>query len=87
MRKPPRSLEEWLYYKLMDSEGFHRFVRKVYRRVNNIKDSPPRDRPLESHYLFKPSPVQKFRAFRMLFWDEIRGIFGLPRKTDKYFKD
>lgn len=86
MRRPPRSLEEWLYLKLMNSEGFHRFVGKVYRKVNNIHD-PKFDRissiPESS---FRPSSLQKFRAFRMLFWDELRGIIGLPRKTDKFFK-
>lgn len=87
MRKPPRSLEEWLYYKLMDSQGFHRFVGKVYRKVNNIQDPNLEKASSISESTFKPSSLQMFKAYRMLFWDEIRGIFGLPRKTNKYFKD
>lgn len=86
MRRPPRSLEEWLYYKLMDSEGFHRFVGKIYRKVNNIQDPKLDKSSLASESSFKPTSLQKFKAYRMLFGDEIRTIFGLPRKNDKYLK-
>lgn len=88
MRRPPRSLEEWLYYKLMDSDGFHRFVGKIYRKVNNIKERPL-DEGLRSRsqLTFEPTALQKFKAYRILFWDEIRSVIGLPRKANRYFKD
>lgn len=85
MRRPPRSLEEWLYYKLLDSPAFHRFVRRVYNKVNGISDTPQQQiKP--SEFLFKPTRFQKFKAYRMLFWDEIRASFNLPKKSSKYFK-
>lgn len=88
MRRPPRSLEEWLFYKLMDSEGFHRFVGKIYRKVNNIKEPPLAGGPSSSlQGTFKPTALQKFKAYRILFWDEVRSTLGLPRRSGKYFRD
>ncbi|KAL3229522.1 hypothetical protein RNJ44_01658 [Nakaseomyces bracarensis] len=87
MRRPPRSLEEWLYYKLLDSASFNRFVRRVYNRINGISESPALHHHTNpSEYLFKPTRMHKFKAYRLLFWDEIRGSFGLPKKSTKYFK-
>lgn len=85
MKGAPRSLEEWLFYKLMNSPGFHRFVRNVYYRVNGI--NPQHMEPMsKTDRLFHPTAFQKFKAYRMLFWDEMRSTVGLPRLTDKYFK-
>lgn len=87
MRKPPRSLEEWLYLKLMDSIYFHRFVRKIYNRINGIKGMENIEfEQAISQSLYKPTMSHKFRAYRILFMDEIRGIIGLPRKSDKILK-
>lgn len=86
MRRPPRSLEEWLFYKLIDSAGFHRFVGRIYRKVNGIKESPYQETLSASQFLYKPTATQKFKAFRILFWDEMRSIVGLPRNAEKYYK-
>lgn len=87
MKRPPRSLQEWLYYKLLDSEGFHRFVGKIYRKVNNIKEPPMREDLSHLQWTFKPTSMQKFKAYRILFWDEMRSTLGLPKKSSRYFKD
>lgn len=85
MRQAPRSIEEWLYYKLLDSQGFHRFVRRIYRKVNGIKDIPEMDmKRTANSLLYRPTQVEKFKAFRVLFWDEFRSTFGLRRKRDDY---
>ena len=87
MRQAPRSIEEWLYYKLLDSQGFHRFVRRIYRKVNGIKDVPEMDmKRTASSLLYRPTRPEKFKAFRVLFWDEFRSTFGLRRKSDDYLK-
>ncbi|ODQ61959.1 hypothetical protein WICANDRAFT_27625 [Wickerhamomyces anomalus NRRL Y-366-8] len=79
--KSPRNLEEFLYLKLMNSPAFHRFVRNIYFKVNGIQ---PPTRPLhEQHaadHLFQPTSAQKFKAYRLLFYDEWRATFGFPRK-------
>ncbi|GAV48146.1 hypothetical protein ZYGR_0I04430 [Zygosaccharomyces rouxii] len=85
MKRPPRSLEEWLYLQLLDSPRFHRFVGNVYRKVNGIKDGPQEGSFTASEYLFQPTKRQKFKAYRILFWDEMRSLIGLPRKSDKFF--
>ncbi|AQZ10138.1 YNL211C [Zygosaccharomyces parabailii] len=82
MRKAPRSVEEWLYYKLLDSPGFHKFVGNIYKKINGIKDKP-HEIFTSSEYLYRPTRSQKFRAYRVLFWDEMRTLIGLPRKSEK----
>lgn len=76
----PRNLEEWLYYKLLDSPAFNRFVRRVYNKINGISDTPP----APSEHLFKPTKAQKFKAYRVLFWDEIRASLNLPKKSTRF---
>ncbi|CCD25682.1 Mrx7p NDAI_0F03640 [Naumovozyma dairenensis CBS 421] len=85
MRGPPRSLQEWLYYKLLESPSFHKFVGNIYRKVNGIKDVPPPEFMSDIHFLYTPTRKHKFKAFRMLFFDEYRTFFGFSRKTDKFF--
>ncbi|CAB4253863.1 similar to Saccharomyces cerevisiae YNL211C Putative protein of unknown function [Maudiozyma barnettii] len=83
MKKAPRSIEEWLYFKLLDSPGFHRFVRRIYRRINGIKDTPDIEyRQTISPLLYKTTQLQKFKAFKILFIDEFRSSFGLHRKAN-----
>lgn len=83
MRRAPRSIEEWLYFKLLDSPGFNRFVRRIYNRINGIKNSPDINfQPRISPLLFKPTSSQKFKAFKVLFFDEFRSTFGFPKKSD-----
>lgn len=84
--RPPRNLEEWLYCKLLESEGFHRFVRKVYNKVNGIKETPLQHQANPSEFLYKPTRLHKFRAYRMLFWDEMRASLNLPKKSSKFLK-
>lgn len=83
MRRAPRNLEEWLFFKLMDSDRFHLFVRKIYRRVNGIPEISNGEKQTAFQYLYKPTRAQKFKAFRLLFWDEIRSTFGLSKKAQK----
>lgn len=85
MKGAPRSLEEWLFYKLMNSARFHNFVRSVYYKVNGINPHNV-DNISKTDRMFHPSPFQKFKAYRMLFWDEMRTTFGFSRLTDKYLK-
>ncbi|CCC71040.1 hypothetical protein NCAS_0G01530 [Naumovozyma castellii] len=84
MRNRPRNIQEWFYYTLLESPAFHRFVGKVYRRVNGIKDIPPLEHKQTLQFLYKPTKAHKINAFKMLFIDEYRATFGLPKKTDKY---
>ncbi|CCK70769.1 Mrx7p KNAG_0F01000 [Huiozyma naganishii CBS 8797] len=81
MRRAPRTLQEWLYFKLLDSPAFHRFVRRIYRRVNGIRDNATMEfEKQESDLLYRPTSWHKFKAFRYLYWDEIRATFGFPRR-------
>ncbi|CDO94082.1 unnamed protein product [Kluyveromyces dobzhanskii CBS 2104] len=85
MKGAPRSLEEWLFYKLMNSAGFHRFVRRIYYKVNGI--NPQQMETMgKTNQLFRPTGLQKFKAYRMLFWDEMRSTVGLPTITGKYLR-
>lgn len=36
---------------------------------------------------FKPTKLQKFKAFRLLFYDEWRATLGFQRQIHKHFKD
>lgn len=82
MKGPPRSLEEWIYYKLIQSPAFHKFVRSVYNKVNGIK--PTNMEPvLGFDDMFHPTTLQKFKAYRILFWDEMRTSVGLSKKSIK----
>lgn len=95
MARPPRSIEEWLYYKLLYSKGFNRFVRAIHDKINGI-DHMSRD-PNYTHWgnennnlnptSFRPTNLQKFKAFRLLFYDEWRATFGFQRKIYKHFKE
>ncbi|CCF56215.1 hypothetical protein KAFR_0A07810 [Kazachstania africana CBS 2517] len=88
MRRPPRSLEEWLYYKLINSVEFNRFVTRIHHKINGIKDTPQFNaKPQISPLLYKPSKFQKINAFRILFWDELKGTLGFKRTANKFFKD
>lgn len=94
---PNGYLERWLYQKLISSPGFHRFVRMIYNKVNGI-DHMSQDpnygnsfnasvfssinKPVE----YKPSLLHKLNAFRLLYIDEWRSIFGLQRKIHNHFK-
>ncbi|GMM37773.1 Mrx7 protein [Saccharomycopsis crataegensis] len=82
--RPPRNIEELLYRMLMDSKSFHRMVQKIYCRVNGIPyhkylDANAPD-PLKSSTnfaMYHPTKLHKFRAWRALFWDEMKKSFML----------
>ncbi|AMD22830.1 HHR061Wp [Eremothecium sinecaudum] len=80
MRRSPISLEEWMYQMLLRSVGFHRFVRRVYCYVNGIKPFNQESRTINFKAGYQLTTVHKIRAFRMLFWDELRASVGLRRK-------
>jgi len=81
MRPPPRSIEEWFYRYLMDSPGFHRWVKRVHARINRI----PFEEPLVQNgvkvnvHNYKPTMVHKFHAFRVVWADEMKRTFGLRK--------
>ncbi|KAH3898690.1 Mrx7p SCDLUD_005013 [Saccharomycodes ludwigii] len=79
MRPPPRSIEEWLYLKLLNSRSFNKFVFWVNCKVNKKQYHEP----ISSTTSYRPTELQKFKAYRILFWDEMRGTFGLKRLTNK----
>ncbi|CEP20397.1 unnamed protein product [Cyberlindnera jadinii] len=68
----------------MRSQTFHRFVRKVYYKVNGLDpaqfERETSSRIYQDNSLFKPSPLQKFRAWRALFVDEMRSSVGLSKR-------
>ncbi|SCU93241.1 LAFA_0F15368g1_1 [Lachancea sp. 'fantastica'] len=81
MRGGPRSIEELLYQKLLESPGFHRFVRRVYYKINGLQEPLKNDTiSVSADQVFRPTKAQKFKAYRMLFWDEMRSVFGLQRR-------
>ncbi|OBA21445.1 hypothetical protein METBIDRAFT_42047 [Metschnikowia bicuspidata var. bicuspidata NRRL YB-4993] len=75
--RPPTSLEELLYRKLMTSHAFHSWVRRVHARINRI---PLEEQTLEAdnsiHLLnYRPTTWHKVNAFRIIFWDELKKSF------------
>lgn len=83
-----RNLEEYLFHKLMKSHAFHRFVRGIYYKVNGIdprtiNHEPTGPRFPASDTLFQPTPGQKFKAFRLMFYDEMRSSVGLAKKYSR----
>ncbi|SCV05305.1 LANO_0H04544g1_1 [Lachancea nothofagi CBS 11611] len=85
MRGSPRSVQELLYQKLMESPGFHRFVRRIYYRINGLQEPMGNDSLPHAGQNFRPTALQKFKAFRVLFWDEMRSVVGLERRFNKRF--
>jgi hypothetical protein len=83
MRPPPRSLEEMLYRKLLDSPGFHNWVRKIHARINRIPYDPPEGHAANMKKIpfdhFQATGYQKFNAFRIIWWDELKHSFGFRR--------
>ncbi|AAS50602.1 ABL169Wp [Eremothecium gossypii ATCC 10895] len=78
----PPIFEEWLFRKLLYSRGFQSFVRTVYCKINGIKPRAPQS-IVNSGLPFHPTRGQKFRAFRVLFWDEVKVVFGATRTFKK----
>lgn len=79
-------MEELLYLKLINNVRFQSFVRKIYRKVNSIPDLTHQEKITAFQYLYKPTRVHKFKAFKILFWDEIRATLGFKRQAEKFFK-
>ncbi|EGW30264.1 uncharacterized protein SPAPADRAFT_143384 [Spathaspora passalidarum NRRL Y-27907] len=78
MRPPPRSIEEYLYRLLMDSPGFHRWVRKVHAKINRIKleEFPEASKVKEFDvHTYKPTRWHKINAFRIIWLDEMKRNF------------
>ncbi|AGO10287.1 AaceriABL169Wp [[Ashbya] aceris (nom. inval.)] len=78
----PPVFEEWLFRKLLYSRGFQSFVRTVYCKINGIETRAPKS-IVNAGLPFQPTRAQRFRAFRVLFWDEVKVIFGAPRTFTK----
>ncbi|ODV66132.1 hypothetical protein HYPBUDRAFT_112646 [Hyphopichia burtonii NRRL Y-1933] len=79
VRPPPKSLEDFLYYKLLDSRAFNNFVRRVHARINRIPYYELDARYNEEHMKlvksFNPTAWHKFKAFRTIWWDEMKRSF------------
>lgn len=93
---PNGYLERWLYQKLINSPGFNRFVRMIYNKVNGI-DHMSQDpnygnatTNINSSSIapsnYKPTMLHKINAFRLLYVDEWRSFWGLPRNLHNHFK-
>lgn len=66
----------------MESKAFHRFVQKVYSKVNGIPNHPSNMQNSEirtNYQLYTPTTWHKVNAFRQLFIDEMKRSFGLKK--------
>lgn len=92
MRPPPRSLEEILYRKLLDSPTFNHWVRRVHAKINRIPydPHPNSQNPYQPHlnqdnmkqvplHSYIPTRMHKFNAFRAIWKDELKRSFGIRR--------
>lgn len=77
-RPPPRSLQEYFYYLLLDSPGFNRWVRRIHARVNRIPYLAERE-PSQTvdAQLYTPTRFQRMNAFRIIWVDEIKRTFKI----------
>ncbi|CCH58874.1 hypothetical protein TBLA_0B00290 [Henningerozyma blattae CBS 6284] len=83
MRRPPRNIEEWLYYTLLDSKTFQRFVQRLYNKINGISETS-KTTPMDSvQFLYRPTRIHKLRAYKALFVDEFRRTLGLTPRIPK----
>ncbi|CUM67213.1 uncharacterized protein PRCAT00004906001 [Priceomyces carsonii] len=70
-------LEELLYRSLLQSKVFNRWVKRIHGRINGIRyQEPPEIRDFSS---FVPTKAQKFKAFRIIWLDEMKKSIGLRR--------
>lgn len=83
MNRGPRSLEEWLYVRILHSIWFRRFVQRVYNRVNGIKSSPCIQPKTASEFLYRPTLNHKFRAYRILFWNDLNTSIGFSSRNKR----
>lgn len=84
MRPPPQSLEELLYRKLIELPRFREWVKRIHHRINRIPyEDPPHIQEAKMRKLnaqtYKPTPWQKFNAFRIIWVDEMKRTFGFRR--------
>lgn len=84
MRPPPRSLEELLYRKLVELPRFQEFVKRIHHKINRIPyEDPPHIQEAKMRRLnvhtYKPTAFQKFNAFRIIWVDEMKRLFGFKR--------
>ncbi|CCE66322.1 hypothetical protein TPHA_0P01640 [Tetrapisispora phaffii CBS 4417] len=81
----PFVFEEWLYRSLLNSKNFHSFVRRVYNRVNGIKNEPITfSKPQAQDFLYKPTNYQKFIAFKKLFIQDVKSSMGISTKHNNF---
>ncbi|VEU23597.1 DEKNAAC104688 [Brettanomyces naardenensis] len=87
MNRAPDPFEEWLYRRLIKSRVFNDMVRSIYCRFNNL---PPPQRlasesilrgpmKVQSQFDYVPTRLQKFNAFRKIFWEELKNTFLLRK--------
>ncbi|CAH2447534.1 Protein of unknown function (DUF2697) [Komagataella phaffii CBS 7435] len=82
--RAPKSLEDILFEKLMQSVAFHRFVRSIHAKINGLPPPHVQDRMQykmnhmnQYDYLFHPTSYQKFKAWSILFGQELRKTFRI----------
>lgn len=77
-RPPPRSLQEYFYYLLVDSPAFNNWVRRIHARVNRIPYQAEHE-PTESMdaLMYTPTRLHKMNAFRIIWVDELKRTFKI----------
>lgn len=73
-------IEEILYKRLMGSPGFHRFVRRIYARINRISLEENEGSQNLSVRNYQPTRLHKARAFRKILLEELKKSIGLRGK-------
>ncbi|ODV78878.1 uncharacterized protein CANTADRAFT_51078 [Suhomyces tanzawaensis NRRL Y-17324] len=72
------NLQELFYKKLLESHGFHNWVRKIHARINRIPYVP-----IQGHHQhsseYVPTMFHKVNAFRVLFQREFARSVGFRR--------
>ena len=79
MKPPPKSLEEWLYRYLMESNTFHHYVRRIHAKINRIPMQDEVQKTMEASD-FQPTRAHKFNAFRIIWFDELKRTIGFGRR-------
>lgn len=68
----PQSIEQWLYQNLMSSPHFLNWVKRIHARINKL---PLDNEPIKLVNSYNPTPMHKFKAFRVIWWDELKKLF------------
>ena len=77
-RPPPRSLQEYFYYLLVDSPAFNNWVRRIHARVNRLPYQAEHEPTKSMDALtYTPTRLHKMNAFRIIWVDELKRTFKI----------